>query len=199
MKNDLYVDNMISSFSDEKAVLSYFRDARDLMSTAGFNLRAWASNSAKLRKLAESENVSDSKPTTKVLGMNWNTLADDLGFPATPIRATPQKATKREILLQTSRIYDLLGLLTPVTVRAKILIQNMWRQNFGWDTILPDDVQHVWNSLVGELNDAMMMRVNRHYFRKSEKNDNSNENESRSLHVFVDASMQSYGAAAYIV
>ncbi|XP_052268413.1 uncharacterized protein LOC127869791 [Dreissena polymorpha] len=127
MKKDPYVDNIISSSSDEKAVLSYFRDARDLMSTAGFNLRAWASNSAKLRKLAESENVSDSKPTTKVLGMNWNTLADDLGFPATPIRATPQKATKREILRHTSRIYDPLGLLTPVTERAKILIQYMWR------------------------------------------------------------------------
>ncbi|KAH3770021.1 hypothetical protein DPMN_171300 [Dreissena polymorpha] len=50
MKKHLYVDNIISSFSDEKAVLLYFRDARDLMSKAGFNLQAWASNSAKLLK-----------------------------------------------------------------------------------------------------------------------------------------------------
>ncbi|KAH3892757.1 hypothetical protein DPMN_016885 [Dreissena polymorpha] len=55
--------------------------------------------------------------------MNWNTLADFLRFHSTPIRATPQKATERQILRQSSRIYDPLGLHTPVTVRAKILIQ----------------------------------------------------------------------------
>ncbi|XP_053395751.1 uncharacterized protein LOC128555938 [Mercenaria mercenaria] len=134
-KNDLYVDNIISSFPEEDDLLKYFLHERDLMLSAGFNLRAWTTNSEKLKILAGSENVLDPKQTTKVLGMAWNTPADDIGFLSNPITMTSQSATKREILRQTSRIYDPLGLLTPVTVRAKILIQDTWKHDFTWDTI----------------------------------------------------------------
>ena len=48
LKKDIYVDNIISSFTDEKTVCNFFRDTRDLMSSAGFNLRSWSSNSCRL-------------------------------------------------------------------------------------------------------------------------------------------------------
>ena len=37
LKKDLYVDNVISRFPDEDTVADYFRDSRNLMSSAGFN------------------------------------------------------------------------------------------------------------------------------------------------------------------
>ncbi|XP_052245628.1 uncharacterized protein LOC127854604 [Dreissena polymorpha] len=47
--------------------LTYVREARDLMTTAGFNLRAWMPNSPRLRELAEAEGCLDNDTITKVL------------------------------------------------------------------------------------------------------------------------------------
>ena len=78
LKKDLYVDNVTSSFPDEDTVADYFRDSRDLMSSAGFNLRSWNSNSDRLRMIAESEDVLDSDKVTKILGMRWDATIDQI-------------------------------------------------------------------------------------------------------------------------
>ena len=64
---DLYVDNIISSFSDESRMLQYFETSRSLFDKVGFNLRSWTSNSEALRDLATKRNVSDKDEMTKIL------------------------------------------------------------------------------------------------------------------------------------
>ena len=49
IKNDLYVDNILSSLSEEEDAVEYFSTARSLMAYAGFNLRSWNSNSQCVR------------------------------------------------------------------------------------------------------------------------------------------------------
>lgn len=51
MKKDLYVDNVLSSLDNEKKALTYFCEARSLMSEAEFNLRSLTSNSSHLKNL----------------------------------------------------------------------------------------------------------------------------------------------------
>ncbi len=41
--------------------------------------------------------------------------------------------TKRHILQISSKIYDPLGLLSPVTVKAKLLMQEKWQDELEWD------------------------------------------------------------------
>ncbi|XP_060570545.1 uncharacterized protein LOC132728870 [Ruditapes philippinarum] len=127
LRRDLYVDNVLSSFEDENQALAYFHDSRKLMSSANFNLRSWNSNSQKLRNLALNYDVQDRDKITKILGMRWNTETDMLTFQQTYIPVT-DTTTKREILRQTSKIFDPLGLLSPVTVRAKIILQQIWEE-----------------------------------------------------------------------
>ncbi|XP_052212246.1 uncharacterized protein LOC127831317 [Dreissena polymorpha] len=124
LKRDLYVDDVLSSFAHEMEALTYFREARDLMTTAGFNLRSWMSNTPRLRELAEAEGCLDHDTITKVLGMRWQAVTYDLSYAPLDIPAI-ENATKRSILQYSSRIYDPLGLLSPVTVRAKILMQEI--------------------------------------------------------------------------
>lgn len=182
----------MSSFQKEDELCSYFHEARDLMSRASFNLRSWASNSDILRQLAKSENVLDPQHVTKVLGMMWNTVNDELAFANSRINVS-KDVTKRELLRQTSKIYDPLGLLTPVTLRAKLLIQDIWKRQIDWDTPLSHDIQVKWTNLARDLKDVMETKVRRFYFRSPEPNNKP------TLYVFVDASQKSYGAAAYIV
>ncbi|XP_053403136.1 uncharacterized protein LOC123560655 [Mercenaria mercenaria] len=130
--------------------------------------------------------------------MLWNTVTDEMMFPAklVPIRDV---ITKREILQHSSRIYDPLGLLSPVTVRAKTLLQELWRQKYSWDTALPKHVYEKWSALVTDLNNVMNTKVSRYYFRdQCAADDRITTVEEMSLHIFVDASTLSYGATAYL-
>jgi ribonuclease HI len=91
-------------------------------------------------------------------------------------------------------IYDPLGIMSPITVRAKIFMQLLWKQNIDWDQTLPE-------ILIGERDNIRLYLVKgteteipRWYF-----SDTSADTEYRIVHVFTDASQKAYGACAYIV
>ena len=47
--------------------------------------------------------------------------------------AEKRDQTKRNFLKGIATLFDPLGLLTPYTVRAKILLQEMWASGVDWD------------------------------------------------------------------
>ncbi|XP_052280772.1 uncharacterized protein LOC127878293 [Dreissena polymorpha] len=190
ISNDLYVDNVVSSFTSETDVLKYFRQARELMAAGGFNLRSWTSNSSELRAMAEAEGVVDRDAVIKVLGLLWEPEIDQMSFVMRSINSK-EKATKRGILQQTSTIYDPLGMLAPVTIRAKLLIQDLWKRKYAWDTPIPEREQNTWLHIAEDLNEAMTTSFPRLYFLDSPPN---MVDEDYVLHVFVDASTRAYGA-----
>jgi hypothetical protein len=86
-----------------------------------------------------------------------------------------------------------LGLLSPVTIRAKILLQELWQQKFEWDVPLPENIHEKWRYLATDLNSVTTTTFLRHYFENT-----SRESSNTCIHIFCDASMVSYGAKAYI-
>jgi len=120
MKNDLYVDNIISGVSEEMLAIKYYKEARLTMKQAKFNLRCWASNSDRVQALAMKDGVADKDSTVNIAGLRWN-LSSDTTFAMKSIAPNVGSTiTKREVLQQSSRFYDPLGFLAPVTVQAKI-------------------------------------------------------------------------------
>ena len=204
LKNDLYVDNVISSFSDENTVIEYFWDTRNLMSSAGFNLRSWNSNSCRLRSLAEAENVLDSDKITKILGMRWDATSDQICIAQKSI-PTFVSMTKRTVLQETAKLYDPLGFFSPLTIRAKILLQNIRKQKYDWDIPLPEDIQNQWVSIAEDLNSSITTTFPRFYFGETEDSSctsgtdiDAPNSSDVSVHVFCDASIHAYGSVAYI-
>lgn len=122
LKQSLYVDNVLTSFTDENTLLSFYQESRNLLQKGGFNLRSWNSDSTQLKDQAQSDKVEDSTKDVKILGMRWNVDSNTLGYPCLQL-TTPDKLTKREILSQSSKIFDPLGFLSPVTIRGKIFMQ----------------------------------------------------------------------------
>lgn len=197
IKEDLYVDNILSSFDKEEDLLKYFHSARALMSSGGFNLRSWASNSDALNNIAKSEGVLDKDQQIKVLGLRWNNNSDTITYAQKSCSNIDETLiTKREVLSQSSKIYDPLGIISPVTVRGKILMQEIWKRKFDWDEILPIDIQCQWAELSSDLQKASSIEIPRYYFRDITDNV---ESMTTTLHVFADASKKAYGACAYIV
>ncbi|XP_063436767.1 uncharacterized protein LOC134718204 [Mytilus trossulus] len=194
LERDIYVDNILSSMNKEEDLLTYFKEARSLMAGAGFNLRSWSSNSAKLLELAKEENVLDTDKYTKILGMLWNSRSDEIFYPKRDIPTLEllQHVTKREVLKYSSKIYDPLGLLSPITIRAKIMIQELWKCGLDWDELIPDNLKTTWIDLTKDLEKAIQFTIPRYYFSKP------STSTELVLHVFTDASPKAYGAAAYL-
>ena len=175
------------------------------MGYAGFNLRPWSSKSSTLRELAEAEAVADSDKFTKILGMRWDPISDNIYLVQKSI-STKNNTTKQAILQETAKIYDPLGFLCPLTIRAKILLQDIWKQMFDWDTPLPDDIQTQWHKSAVDLNSFISVSYPRYYFQSTYPQTMSFPlNESKHqvspdlcIHVFCDTSLKAYGLVIYI-
>ncbi|XP_063420482.1 uncharacterized protein LOC134705689 [Mytilus trossulus] len=194
LMRDLYVDNIVSSFNSEDELSQYFKVVRKLFTDGGFNLRAWASNNKLLQQLAESEKVIDTEQVVKVLGLRWNTDQDTLKYAENILDTEIDLITKREVLRESSKIYDPLGIISPVTVRGKMFMQTLWGENMKWDEPLPDHMRTEWIDIRKDINEATKTVIHRHYFTNC-----SDSNSDNVIHVFMDASMKAYGACAYLV
>ena len=193
IKRGLYVDNVLTSVPDEQLLLQFYTDSRQIFQQAGFNLRSWSSNNETLRQVLEQEGTQDKDSETKTLGMRWDPESDQMYYPKTKLSTNNDLLlTKREILKESSSVFDPLGLLSPVTVRSKILMQSLWQRKLAWDEILPVDITTEWCEIKTDMIKATKLKFDRCYFEK----DSTNEHR---LHVFVDASAKAYGACAYLV
>ena len=157
----LYVDNVVSGCDTEKEALQFFLESRSLMNISKFNLCTWASNSESLRDLAKQHNVADEKEIVKVLGLCWNVKLDQLSLCSKPETTTTTPVTKRDILCYTSSIFDPLGLITLVTIAAKLLLQDLWQDNVAWDTELNETYQLIWASIVADISVALQQHFPR--------------------------------------
>ena len=98
-----------------------------------------------------------------LLGLKWNTCTDTLSLTQCQIK---QEATshviKRSILQASSKQFDPLGWLSPITVRAKLLVQELWEQQVGWDDPLSDDFNSGWLIAVDIEEGAKILMTRRH-------------------------------------
>ena len=56
----------------------------------------------------------------------------------------PIQVTKRSILSQAAKLFDTLGLLGPVLLEAKIIIQLLWNAGVSWDSSVPLSIHTIW-------------------------------------------------------
>ncbi|CAB4042073.1 Hypothetical predicted protein, partial [Paramuricea clavata] len=138
------------------------------MSSADFNLREWISNSSKIRALANEENAQDDNTEAKLFGLAWNSKVDTLKLqekrPLTDPNDNVVSITKRDVLRTSCKIYDPLGLITPITIRAKIFLQELWELKYAWNEPLPKPLIEKWVKLSTDLEAATQTEVQRRYF-----------------------------------
>ena len=192
MQANLYVDNVITSCHTEQEAVQYYKEARSIMSNAHFNLRSWSSNSARLQAITVQEKTSDDGHSINILGLRWNPTTDNIMLADKSLIVTNDVLiTKREILQDLSKIFDPLGFIAPVVIRGKILIQKLWQLKVPWDEPLNDDLQTKWRDVATDLKNAKQFSVSRCYF--------DTHVTHPSIHCFVDASQQAYGAIVFLV
>ena len=73
----------------------------------------------------------------QVLGINWNSKSDKLGYDFNAMLGSSEKEqiTKRDVLATTAKIFDPLGLISPVIVPLKLLFQQLCKQTNDWNSL----------------------------------------------------------------
>ena len=161
------------------------------MKRANFNLRSWASNSISLQRIAAADKTIDHNTTVQILGLLWNTCTDTMSLAPKSLPSS-NIVSKRSVLQDSSQIFDPLGRAMPVSIRAKILLQEIWQQKRSWDTPLSDELRQKWLNIRSDILELSQLSLPRTYFLY--RPDSSNDH----LYVFADASMKAYGAIVYL-
>ncbi|GFU38665.1 integrase catalytic domain-containing protein [Trichonephila clavipes] len=195
LQEDIYMDDLLSGADTPNNAISICKDIAHVLSTRGFHLRKWNSNSTEfLAQFSEHsshdarvEFSKDSNESSKVLGLFWNSSNDTFGFQPS-LELTPP-LTKRRILSESSKIFDPLGLLSPCTVFMKIFYQKLWLTKTDWDSPIPQQLTEDWLRFQKAFNAINYLTVPRWVILTA---DNIVE-----LHGFADASSLAYAAAIY--
>ena len=89
--------------------------------------------------------------------MHWKTCSDTIALTNKATLSTRQQLiTKREVLQQSSKIFDPLGIITPITIRAKIFLQQLWKESIDWDEPLNETLTENWKKIVDDLQAVLM-------------------------------------------
>uniref|UniRef100_A0A1X7SMK5 Reverse transcriptase domain-containing protein n=1 Tax=Amphimedon queenslandica TaxID=400682 RepID=A0A1X7SMK5_AMPQE len=149
----IYVDDIIEGADTEEGVWKLYCDYKRILSEGGFNLHKYIA-----KHLTEQ----------KVLGIRWKVKEDALVFDIREVGelANVTGPTKRNVQA-VGQIYDPLEILTPITIRLKIFLQELHKSRIGWDQQLTGDLLNRWRILVSELRRSNLIEIPRYYFKGS--------------------------------
>ncbi|XP_062710194.1 uncharacterized protein LOC134288672 [Aedes albopictus] len=130
-KND-YVDDLISGHNSIEEAIELREELDCLLQKGGCRFRKWCSNSLPVLaslppelRWTQSSLKFDPEESIKTLGIRWEPEADLFRFDDS-VTTQNKPPTKRTILSTIAQLYDPLGLISPVVVQTKILMQNLW-------------------------------------------------------------------------
>ena len=154
--------------------------------------------SRQLKVFEDKELIAHSSST---LGVHWDPSSDVYKFTAPSFMTKMEEEkvsslTKRKILKRVASIFDPLGLVSPFTVRASVLLQQLWALTLDWDTPIASvkegkEILQSWEKWQSELPKLEEVEFPRCLVEKKSKP------VKRENHVFSDASNEAYCAALY--
>ncbi|XP_043471319.1 uncharacterized protein LOC122504323 [Leptopilina heterotoma] len=194
LKNDFYVDDLMTGTNTKKEAVELRDDLIELLKKGGFCLRKWASNDPSIVSDLENSRDNpfmalDSSDSVKTLGVHWNFKEDTISY-TVKLPESNSKTTKRKIISQVAKIFDPYGLLGPVIIPGKIMLQELWKLNIHWDETIPTSIETSWREYLDQLPCINQLRFQRCAISPNAKN--------LQLHGFCDSSEKAYGACLYI-
>ena len=199
VKKNFCVDGgLFSKQSTEQAVHSSLELIR-MLRKGNFRLTKFISNDKDLLAAIPAEERTiknldlDKLPIERALGQQWNIDTDTFGVKTSPPLARPGSDTRRGCFSTLSSIFDPLGMIGPVLLPVKRVLQKTWQFKLLWDEKLPEDLLKDWNKWKENLTVLNHVTIPRCYFPGGCSLD-----ATFPLHHFSDASEVGYGTVSYL-
>ena len=194
-----YVDDGLTGADSTEEAIELQKQLQDLFSQGGFLLRKWNSNdpailqhiSSELKDSQTMHTITDIETYTKTLGIEWNTTSDH--FRLTIADLPPlTNVTKRLLVSDIAKTFDILGWFSPTIIKVEILLQRLWELKVDWDEPVPHIIKEAWLQWRSVLQCLPEKHVSRCYFPKGVII------ESIQLHGFSDASEDVHAGVIYL-
>ena len=199
MTGNFYVDDGLKSVSTAIQAKSLIERTQQACAANCLRLHKFISNNQVVLEdlpkedLAidpESLQLDDLPPIERVLGLEWNIELDAFCF-RMELRARP--TTRRGILSTIHSIFDPLGFIAPVVLTGKLILQELCKLHYDWDSPLPEALDSKWTNWKRILPDLQRLQIPR-WFRAECGEDVKCIN----IHHFSDASNVAYGQCSYV-
>lgn len=199
-----YVDDWLQSVDSPHQAVTLAQQVKTIHLEGGFEIHKWISNNSKVTQslnntsdpLEKNMELSPKFETDKVLGMFWTTVTDSFRFVLklndsnTKMLNGEKIPSKRELLRFLMSIFDPLGLITPVLIYPKILLQSIWRSKIDWDDEINNEHHTKWLLWTQNLHHLSNVSIPRWVGLCT-------AGTKIEIHTFVDASEDAFAAAVY--
>lgn len=173
-----------------------YNSISSILASAGMEIRKWMTSNPDVLAVIPADHRESkecvefsSNPIIAALGVKWSPSSDCFSF-TVPATTKVEKITKRALLSQLAKVFDPLGFISPVTIKAKLIFQDLWKDGIAWDDELSQNLSLKWISYQESLQQIKTIAIPRFM---------SMQNPIRQeLHGFADASEKAYGAAVYL-
>jgi len=199
VNHSFYVDDLLAGADTIEAANRLHKELRGMLEKGGFDLRKWRSSSDEvlnhinpslLEKLPTKDLVDrHSASYPKALGVEWDSAQDTMATSIT--LPTAYTSTKRGIISDVAKTFDILGWLAPTILEMKILYQQLWEEKLGWDESVPEPYLTKHRNWRNQLPILAEVKIPRCYFAEE-------ATLTTELHGFSDASEAAYAAVVYL-
>ena len=159
----LYVNDRLISCPTENEAITLIRNAQAMLATANLHLHKVVSNSVLImeasRRLCQEHQRSTPTPRfTTITTLSWG-----------PLEHQEKHFAQRGVLSVINSVYDPLGLVSPVIVERKLILQQIVimgkkvnsNDPLGWDDLLPEKMKHCWSQwrdILAKLEEVLLPR-----------------------------------------
>ena len=193
-----YVDDGLTGADSIPETIHLQRQLQELFERGGFTLRKWNSNNSEildhlptdLKEKQPIQTIAEEDQYTKTLGIKWNSVSDTFRITVAEINHN-DIITKRTLISDVSKTFDILGWFSPTIIKVKILFQRLWELKIDWDDPVPEEVRLTLSQWRSELSILSTKHIPRCYFPLEF------DIKKTQLHGFSDASEDAYSAAVY--
>ena len=146
IRKNFYVDDCLFSVPATERAIKTALNLVQLLRKGNFRLTKFVSNKKKVLAAIPAEERTnknldlDKLPIERALGVQWDIETDNFGV---KISLTPKQLddnTRRGCLSMISSTFDPLGMVGPVLLPAKRVVQKTWQLKLHWDETLPEDL-----------------------------------------------------------
>ena len=199
LQDTFHVGDLLKSLDNEKEAIKLIKNVTAMCESGGFKLTKFLSNSklvlqsideADRRQGVKNKDPMGDLPAEHALVVLWDTETDKFGF---RVISKQKSWARRGLLSVISSVYNPLRFSTPFLLQGKLLIQQLCKENLGWDETIPDNIQRQWTKWERQLKELEELSVDRCF-----KLANFGQIVDCSLHYFADACEYAYGQASYL-
>ena len=170
------MDDCMDSVDTEHEGIELYNDLCAIWKSAGMHARNWVTNSKVISDLIPKDDkavvfdvLAENVSAVKTLGLWWRAEGDIFEFKSS--LSVVEKITKRIWLSKISTLFDPLGFITPFTIRARILVQQIWVKGYTWDEVVDNEIKCACLAWLKELSQLprkswVTMLIVKHYHEK---------------------------------